>query len=64
MSTVLPERMVRTMLEETKLEQLKCNLVKDLVVLEESNVDDRTKDLIESVYEDVYKILLKVGNYR
>jgi hypothetical protein len=61
---VLPERMVRTMLEETKLEQLKCNLVKDLVVLEESNVDDRTKDLIESVYEDVYKILLKVGNYR
>jgi hypothetical protein len=52
------------MLEETKLEQLKCNLVKDLVVLEESNVDDRTKDLIESVYEDVYKILLKVGNYR
>jgi hypothetical protein len=64
MSTVLPERMVRTMLEETKLEQLKCNLVNDLVVLEESNVDDRTKDLIESVYEDVYKILLKVGNYR
>jgi hypothetical protein len=64
MSTVLPERMVRTMLEETKLEQLKCNLVKDLVVLEESNVDDLTKDLIESVYEDVYKILLKVGNYR
>lgn len=64
MSTVLPERMVRTMLEETKLEQLKCNLVKDLVVLEESNVDDLTKDLIEFVYEDVYKILLKVGNYR
>ena len=64
MSTVLPGRMVRTMLEETKLEQLKCNLVKDLVVLEESNVDDLTKDLIESVYEDVYKILLKVGNYR
>jgi hypothetical protein len=56
--------MARTMLEETKLEHLKQNLAKDLVVLEESDVDDRTKDLIESVYENVYKILLKVGNHR
>jgi hypothetical protein len=50
------------MQEETKLEQLKHNLAKDLVVLEESNIDDRTKELIEFVYENVYNTLLKVGN--
>lgn len=48
------------MREETDLDNLKHNLVKDLVILEESDVGELTKELIESVYENVYKILLSV----
>ena len=45
---------------ETDLENLKRNLAKDLVILEESDIGELTKELIESVYENVYKILLSV----
>ena len=52
--------MEKLMREETDLENLKRNLAKDLVILEESDIGELTKELIESVYENVYKILLSV----